>query len=229
MLKYVFAFTLATALSGFAGVVHASDKLLTVFAVDISKSSPFLVKDMAARRIAEFARMAILAARPGHELYITTLGLSGFNAQIDLRARVGNDSRTKPRVLAAGASQVIAGIPRRHRAGEIEGQDFTSLLDFFENFAVHDCVSQPAHLIIATDGVEWSPSFNGNDFVAGRLKLPQPKSQFLKGCRVTMLGVGTTLSHPNNRLFTLLAPQWKTYLEAAGAVQVNIVGSQIRS
>jgi len=202
---------------------------LTVFAIDLSLSSPFLSDAGAATAFADYARRTIRPLRPGHELQVTTLGIPGFSTQIDLRARIGNESGSKARVLAGGAYDVIRSIPGRYDAGEFPGQDFTSIVDFFESFAAYDCTARPIHIIVATDGVEWTPTFDGQKFAAGQITLPTPDKPFLEGCRVTMLGVGADLSVANDRLYGRLAPQWEAHLTAAGAVDVKIAGTRFGS
>lgn len=204
----------------------AGNAPLTVFAVDISLSSPFLSKEGAAGKFADYARSIIRQLQPGHELHITTLGIPGFETEINLKARVGNESRTKARVLADGAAMVIGSIPDRFNAGEFAGQDFTSIVDFFESYDPYDCKARPVHLIVATDGVEWTPTFDGREFAAGKLSLPKPATAFLEGCRVTMVGVGADLSVASDRLYSRLQPQWEAYLMAAGAVEVTIAGTR---
>lgn len=212
------------------GSARAADNdPLTVFAVDISLSSPFLSKEGAAGKFADYARSIIRQLKPGHELQITTLGIPGFETQINLKARVGNESRTKARVLADGAAKVIGSIPDRYNAGEFPGQNFTSIVDFLESFDAYDCKAKPVHLIVGTDGVEWTPTFDGQAFAAGKLPLPQPATAFLEGCRVTMVGVGADLSVASDRLYGRLQPQWAAYLKAAGAVEVKIAGTRFGS
>ena len=209
------------------GTAQAADNSpLTVFAVDISLSSPFLSKQGAAGKFADYARSIIRQLKPGHELQITTLGIPGFETQINLKARIGNESRAKARVLADGAAKVIGSIPDRYNAGEFPGQNFTSIVDFFESFDAYDCKNRQINLYIATDGVEWTPTFDGQAFAAGKLTLPRPASAFLEGCHVTMVGVGADLSVASDRLYGRLQPQWDAYLKAAGAVEVTIAGTR---
>ena len=231
MKKSALALAATTALT-IAGLVQPSkvqaggNDPLTVFAVDISLSSPFLSKEGAAGKFADYARSIIRQLKPGHELQITTLGIPGFETQLNLKARIGNESRAKARVLADGAAQVIRSIPTRYDAGEFPGQDFTSIVDFFESFGAYDCKTRATHLVVATDGVEWTPTFNGEAFASGKLTLPRPASAFLEGCRVTMVGVGADLTVASDRIYLRLQPQWEAYLKAAGAVEVTIAGTR---
>ena len=210
----------------FTSPTMAGDKALTVIAIDISGSSPFLVIDAAAQKLAQFTHSLIRKGKAGDEFQITTLGQSGFSAAIDIRAKIGTDSRSKARILAKGAAKLVADIPKKFRQKKIEHQGATSIIDFLENFDARICANRPTHIIIATDGVEYTNDFDGTAFSEGQIKLPKASGRFLDQCHVSMVGVGATLDGSSNGLYVRIAPQWKAFLTSAGAVQVDVLGTR---
>ena len=99
------------------------------------------------------------------------------------------------------------------------------MIDFFEALRPI-CRQTGVTIILFSDGVESTAGFDGRAFIEGRLRLPEPRADFLTGCQVEIHGVGQLRSTSNsNGLAGRLVPQWERFLTNAGADPVLVTGS----
>ena len=197
---------------------------LAIVGVDISASAPLTADPVVAGNAATWLGEQISAMSPGDRLRIVSVGRAGIaDRAIDLRATLGNRTRDRPPVVARQVRDYIAGLPRMAASGQLASQDMTSLVDFLEGLAGHDCNATPTRIILFTDGVESSVRINDRDLAAGKISLPRPNTPFLKGCVVELRGVGQLRAGGgSDGLYARLKPVWQTYLEAAGASEIVI-------
>lgn len=115
---------------------------------------------------------------------------------------------------AARVGGIIASTPRSTEAG----QGSTNLIFALERGAI--LCPPRGHIIILSDGLESSNDFNGTDaLLQGKMQLPAPPPGFLRGCRVTFVGIGLTSDRTaqlSNVHLRYLTSAWRTYLITAG-------------
>ena len=142
------------------------------------------------------------------------------NHSISVRATVTNHRASSARRLATHFDGLFRSLPTL----QLTEDKTTSLVEFFQSLE-GACASAPTQVIVFTDGIEWSAAVDGRAFVAGKATLPEPKRPFLKGCRVEMHGVGQLRKGSRSDSLQHVAPQWRSFLEAAGADAVKVTGA----
>ncbi len=197
----------------------------TIFGVDISGSSTFLVDQGSAEAAGAFVEKHVAGLDAPHELRMVSIGDTGLARRvIDVRATVTNSRASSARTLAPQFGGYFRGLPAMAESGRIAPQDTTSLVAFFQSLKPA-CAVGNTTVIVFSDGVEWSATVDGRAFVAGQVSLPKPEGMFLTGCSVTLLGVGSLKSSLNSdALEQRLIPQWETFLADAGADAVVVTG-----
>lgn len=211
---------MAVTLFVFPQVARAQDAR-TVFAVDVSGTSTFITDQSSADAAARYVQDYVAGLDQPHGLRMVSLGDSGMaRRSVDVRATVTNHRASSAQRLA----QQFGGYFRSLPGLNIEAQGTTSILDFLHSLEAL-CAKGDATAILFTDGLEWSSSVDGRAFARGEVTLPEPKTAFLSGCHVEMLGIGQVRSQlDSDGLRNRLVPQWKAYLEAAGADPVVVSG-----
>lgn len=187
--------------------VHA--KTLHI-AVDVSASNPMISNEPFAKIIAKRVSQQILALPMGDYVSLRTFGHLKLDnlQQFDVRLT----RKAKPERVAKAISKFLISIPN----GGVEPQKSTEILAQLE-WAEYKCSDRDTILII-TDGIEASSQVSPQKLVDGKVKLPLPDDAYLKGCSVTMLGIGkaTNGSWPSVNVKNLVRA-WKSYMKAAGA------------
>lgn len=198
----------------------------TIFGVDVSGSSTFLVDQNSADAAGAFVEKYIAALAPPHALIMTSVGDAGLaRRSIDIRAIVTKSRASSARKLASQFGGYFRSLPGLVERGKIAAQDTTSLIAFFHSLEPV-CAAGDATVLVFSDGLEWSATVDGRALAAGKKALPKPESAFLKGCQVKLLGVGQLKSaFDGDGLAERLIPQWRAYLTAAGAEPVTVIGS----
>lgn len=204
----------------FAQPAHAT---LTIIGIDISTSSPLAYSQGLADNAATYLKNKTLAMQPGDRLRILSVGRAGTAIRvIDLKATIGNRAKDRPEIIASQLERYFRSLPAMVRADKLELQKATSLIDFLEGFDGH-CSAEPTRILLFTDGLEASIRVSESDLASGKSRLPMPKKRFLEGCDVEMRGIGQRFKGSNSDgLYSLLKPQWASFLEEAGAREVII-------
>lgn len=193
-------------------VAATAEASTLTLATDLSGSNP-LVND------ADFARAASLyAARQVHALQLgDVVNLQSFGARGlgNLREGTVQITRTmRPERAAADVATQIAGLPT---AG-VTPQPSTNIIAFFK-FGSFDCASGE-HILVITDAIESSAYVSGTAFLSGKGKLPDPDTDFLKGCKVTFYGLGV---HQEGPTVDIIRTAWRTWFQKAGAEFSDII------
>ena len=193
----------------------------TILAVDTSGSSTFIADQPSADAAARYVERYIAGLAPPHELRMISVGETGMAKRtIDIRATVTDRRASSPKRVAAEFGGYFRALPT---AG-IRVSGSTSLIAFFESLEPV-CSAGPTAIIVFTDGLEFSSQIDGRAFARGAIDLPKPGSAFLAGCRIEMLGIGQLRGTANaDGLEARLIPQWRKFLEAAGADAVVVTG-----
>jgi hypothetical protein len=187
-----------------AGDISGSAPLLTRPAADDAPQAVFA--DLAAAKAASIIGTMAMGDTVTVQFFgERTLGnLRTLTLQINKQAR--------PPQVAAVVAELIRGIPR---AG-IEGQDWTHITRFL---TVTDLrCAHGGEVLLLTDGIESTPSFDERSLIAGKTALPSPRPGMLAGCRVTMYAPGVTARGvlPEHQITALIAA-WQQWMNAAGA------------
>ncbi|WP_350335268.1 hypothetical protein [Coralliovum pocilloporae] len=197
----------------------------TLFVVDTSGSSTFLVEQYFADQAADYVHGYILGLKPPHDLRMISVGNEGFHkSPINVRGKVTKRRASSPKRVAPQFAGYFRSLPTLAKQGVVQADGMTSLTAFFESLEPI-CSSAPSRVIVFSDGVQWDSQIDGRQFIAGKVKLSKPIGTPLTGCHVEMLGVGQLkISQASDGLAARLIPQWKVWLEEAGATSVRVVG-----
>ena len=208
-----------------ASPADAQERARSILAPDMSGSSTFLYDQTSADAAGAYVENYIARLDAPHDLVMVSVGDAGLAHRIiDVRATVTKNRASSARRLAPQFGGYFRALPGMLKRGEIAEQGTTSLIAFFHSLEPV-CAAGSATVIVFTDGVEWSPAVDGRGFADGKVPLPEPQTAFLKGCQVRMLGVGQLRKDLNsNGLAERLIPQWRDFLDAAGADAVTVVG-----
>ena len=198
-----------------ASMAQAQDRHV-VIGLDLSSSTP-LTSDMAyAARASASVNELLAGLEPGDRVSVRSVGDYGVTANklnFDLVV-----SRRIPVIkVRRTVGQLISNLPRLTGTEKLPVAQSTNLIGFLalESYSV-ECSIQSTEFLLLTDGVEWSPSTNGNDLAAGTATLPQPETENLKGCGLTMLGIGQLQSSSTPATTNNLIKAWREWAENVG-------------
>ena len=220
------ATTFVTAVLSVAEVAAAETPPLSILAVDISGTSTFLHDPRSAEAAGAWIERYIAGLEAPHDLRMLSLGDAGLaHRQIDVAATVTELRATSAARLAPEFGGYFRSLPQLAADGKIDVQGTSSILAFLHSVEPV-CQQGNATVVLFTDGLEWSSTVDGKAFFEGSVGLPTPDRPFLTGCSVIMNGVGQLkASFSSDGLEERLVPEWRTYLEAAGATSVTVTGS----
>lgn len=220
------ATTFVTAVLSIAEVAAAETPPLSILAVDISGTSTFLHDPRSAEAAGAWIERYIAGLEAPHDLRMLSLGDAGLaHRQIDVAATVTELRATSAARLAPEFAGYFRSLPQLAADGKIDVQGTSSILAFLHSVEPV-CQQGNVTVILFTDGLEWSSTVDGKAFFEGSVGLPTPDRPFLTGCSIIMNGVGQLkASFSSDGLEERLVPEWRTYLEAAGATSVTVTGS----
>lgn len=215
-----------TSALSFAEVAAAETPPLSVLAVDISGTSTFLHDPRSAEAAGAWIERYIAGLEAPHDLRMLSLGDAGLaHRKIDVAATVTELRATSAARLAPEFGGYFRSLPQLAADGRIDVQGTSSILAFLHSVEPV-CQQGNVTVVLFTDGLEWSSTVDGKAFFEGSVGLPTPDRPFLTGCSVIMNGVGQLkASFSSDGLEERLVPEWRTYLEAAGAASVTVTGS----
>lgn len=192
---------------GLLFVTPSPAKTLT-FGVDVSEQNPIVELEQAAKSAGEIARAEILAMQLGDTVRVRRFGERRASMPSDV---VRLTRANRPARVAATVEHYLAALP----SSTPEGDNQTNILAFFE-LGSFDCTSGE-RIVLFTDGVEASKTLGEKAFLSGKA-LPKPKTAFLKGCEVVMIGVGQSVDGRfSPELSKSIRARWTDYFKAAGA------------
>lgn len=225
-MKMIWMFILAVVVALMPFVVHAESPPRSIFGVDISGTSTFLHDPRSANAAGAWVENYVAGLDAPHDLRMVSIGDVGLaHRLIDIAARVTDMRATSAARLAPEFGGYFRSLPGLAAAGQLDVQGTSSILEFFYSLE-SVCEMGNATLVLFTDGLEWSSMIDGKAFMEGTVGLPTPDRPFLTGCNVIMHGVGQLKStFSSDGLEARLVPEWRAFLEAAGAAPVTITGS----
>ena len=210
-----------------ASTAAAQDNVdATIFPVDISGSVGHLFDQVVADETAGFVERYIAGLDHPHQLWMLSFGEPGLaHRVINIRATVTDRRASNARTLSAQFGAYFRALPGLVKNGDLTPQNITSIIEFLR--AIEPvCAKGRTRVVMFTDGVEWSSTVDGAALMKGAVTLPMPTERFLSGCDIEMLGVGQVKGTTSSEgLAVRLIPQWKAFLDAAGADSVRVTGS----
>lgn len=225
-MKMIWMFMLAVVVALLPYFVHAESPPRSIFGVDISGTSTFLHDPRSANAAGAWVENYVAGLSAPHDLRMVSIGDAGLaQRSIDITARVTDMRATSAARLAPEFGEYFRSLPGLVAGGQIDVQGTSSILAFFYSLE-SVCQQGNVTVVLFTDGLEWSSTIDGKAFLEGTVGLPTPDRPFLSGCNVIMHGVGQLKStFISDGLEERLVPEWRAFLEAAGAASVTITGS----
>lgn len=199
-----------------AGVTAAPDPRHVVVAVDLSSSTPLVTDESYAARAGNMIEGALRDLRSGDRVSFRTLG--DYGAAANSLKLDWTISRRRPAAkVRRTISQIISQLPALVQAGRVTLSKQTDITGFLElmTYTV-DCTGDSARFLLFTDGVEWSSRTNGRALSNGNATLPRPPKDALRGCSLSMIGIGQLASGSNPRTTNNLISAWQRWANAAG-------------
>lgn len=196
-------------------VSPAAAKTLHI-ALDISGSVPLVTSDAFAARTAARVQAEVKQLGMGDHVQLRFLGAYGLAANLK-RLDVKISRRNRAPQVAENVGAIVAAIPRLIREKKLEAQRQSSIVGYFEAEAsLLGCAEHATEILLISDGVEHSARTNGNDFLAGKVKLPAPREGLLKDCTLTILGIGQFPQGAQEVYTQRLDAEWQRWAKAAG-------------
>lgn len=189
--------------------MEATEARVLTIVIDLSSSSPYLsapkFSDLAAAAAAKRVEQMAL----GDMIRVKTFGDVGGNNLGQFEVRI--DRRHRAAQVADAIRALLAGLPKTL----ISPQSSTHLIALleFQNFA---CAEQ-SQILIFTDGIESSESLDAKHFIRGA-SLPAAEVNVLKGCQVTMIGLGQAAEGSlSPSQIKHIRSAWTTWMQQSGA------------
>ena len=189
--------------------------------LDFSNSFPLTDPDSGglssspAERAGRYVEELIAELEIGDTIKIRSFGLQGVG-KTQLFYNIALTNRYRPARAGQEIGNLIASIPEGVRDGKIKVEDRTDLIGFMETTASSLDCSEDGTMLIISDGIQWSDSYQGPLFLEG-VPLPDPSSAFLEGCTIEMRGVGADRFGTSDMWVNPLRQAWTVYFEKAGA------------
>ncbi len=175
--------------------------------VDLSGSAPLVTNEPFAKLAAYAAVTQLDQLKTGDQLTYRTLGVTGFK-------NFGGESwtikRNNKKKMRKQLFKKIAYVPKDKT---IESQGETNIL-FFLNYTDFNC-NEGEKIFIITDAIESSNFITGDNIFTGKA-LPKPKTDFLKGCKLVMYGMGLTVNPISPDHLQNVLKAWQDWAVIAG-------------
>lgn len=209
---YVLAGLLALAsLPAMAKTVHV--------AIDLSVSVPIVTNKDFARRTAAFVETRIRGLEIGDKVALRFLGAYGLSENIR-RLDLKVSKRDRAPELAAAVGRIVASIPSLVAQKKLAVQNATNLIGYFEaESPLLACATEATEIVVVSDGVESSSVVKADALIAGKAKLPKPRADLLKGCALTILGIGQLAQGADAAITRRLDAEWRRWSGQAGVAR----------
>jgi len=185
---------------------------------DLSSSTPLSSDKAFANRAASKVAEMIGALKLGDSVVLFSAGERSWKGRQRLPYKLTPQKRHRSIIAQVGS--IIASSPD----SELSNQSETALTYAIEQSDIQ-CQGR-GHLVLITDGIEARRGFNHmDDVIAGNAELPKPPADLLRGCKVTMLGIGILADDQpqlNNEEMRNLKAAWRAYFRAAGVADADI-------
>lgn len=185
-----------------------------IVGIDLSTSNPLIEDEGFAAKVAARIGPLIQGLGPHSNVRLRSFGTydSGANAALTFDAVIAPKT-ARSEDIARFISAIVAGVPKLVREGKLRSQGSTNIIAFLDNMAsITDCRTQPATIILASDGIEDSKLANLSHRGG---TLPPPERAAFTGCdQLMILGLAQGVRDP--RETQRLRDQWGRWAAQAG-------------
>ena len=200
-----------------AGIALADDTQRDLMiAIDISKSNVIIENSQMAAKAASTAAEMISDLQNGDRLSIRSIGSYSMSDN-PLRFDLTVSRRMPARRIAASIERLIASLPELVAKGKLPAGGTTHITAFLEEeAALLSCNTRETVLVLFSDGIEASPETSPDALSKGRSGLPAPDGDALRGCALSLYGIGETTQGAQRTRTENLITAWTAWAEAAG-------------
>ena len=184
--------------------------------IDISGSNKLIEDQKIANKAAAKIKDSVSLFNLGDSVYIRTFGSYGMSN--NLRSDYKVDRKEPPKKIAENLERFVKNLPQVVAEGRWPPGGTTHLVAFLEDESeLLDCQNPNTEIWLFSDGIEASPGVSPRALELGKIQLPKARTQSLRGCTVTMFGIGQTHDKPPSRNKTRnLIDAWDTWSNDAG-------------
>ena len=200
-----------------AGTALADDtRRVLMIALDVSKSNVVIEDGRVAAKAASTAAEMIRALQNGDRLLIRTVGSYSMSDN-PLRFDLDVSRRMPAPRIAASVEKLIASLPELVAKGKLPAGGTTQITAFLaEESALLSCDTRETALVLFSDGIEASPETSPDALSNGRTGLPAPQGNDLRGCSLSLYGIGETTQGAQRSRTENLITAWSAWARAAG-------------
>ena len=184
--------------------------------IDISGSNKLIEDQKIANKAAEKIKESVSVFNLGDAVYIRTFGSYGMSN--NLRSDYKVDRKEPPKKIAENLERFVKNLPQVVAEGRWPAGGTTHLVAFLEDESeLLDCQNPNTEIWLFSDGIEASPGVSPRALELGNIQLPKARTRSLRGCTVTIFGIGQTHDKPPSRDKTRnLIDAWETWSNDAG-------------
>jgi len=190
--------------------VVANDTQHFIAVTDISNSSSLLINEAFSKAAIKRIKAEITSLKKGTWVELRTFGDGQFES-FNRKTRISN-KRNTPAYVANLVGTEISKIKAEIKGG----QSSTNMVAFLELEELH-CDTGISHIYIVSDAIEHSLDISAKNLLNGSKSLPEPNHGLLRGCKVTIVGLGNVSGNllPRNQRKNLEAA-WRKWFAVAG-------------
>lgn len=184
--------------------------------IDISSSNKLIEDQKIANKAALKIKDAVKTFSIGDAVYIRTFGSYGMSN--NLRTDYKIDRKEPPKKIAENIERFVKSLPLVVAEGRWPAGGTTHLVAFLEDESeLIDCQNPNTEIWLFSDGIEASPGVSPRALERGNIQLPKARTSSLRGCAVTIYGIGQTHDKPPSRDKTRnLIDAWNNWSADAG-------------
>lgn len=184
--------------------------------VDISGSNKLIEDQNIANKASELISKSVSAFKVGDSVYIRTFGSYGMSNNLRQDYRVSRQD--PPHKIAGKIERFVKGLPATVAEGRWPPGGTTHLVAFLEDESeLLECQNPNTEIWLFSDGIEASPGVSPRELELGNIQLPKARTSSLRGCSVTIFGIGQTHDKPPSRDKTRnLMEAWQIWSKDAG-------------
>lgn len=185
-------------------------------ALDLSNSVPLVHDVTFAQRAAAYVSDRVKTLKIGDRVQMRMFGAYGdANNMRRLDLPISRKNRAPQVAMAIG--KIVGSIPKLVRNGKLQSQGATNMIGFLEAESyLLNCEAEPTEIILISDAVESSSYVSGKDMWTGKGSLPTPREGLLRGCAMTILGIGQIAQGADPGMVQRLIAAWGQWSETAG-------------
>lgn len=187
-----------------------------IVGIDISGSNKLIEDQKIADKAAMKIKEAVSRFDLGDKVDFRTFGSYGMSNNI--RSDFKLTRRNPPKKIANHLEVVVKMLPSEVASGRLPPGGTTHLVAFLEDESeLINCQNPKTEIWLFSDGIEASPGVSPRALELGNIELPEARTDRLRGCSVTIYGIGETHDKPPSRDKTHnLRKAWENWSNDAG-------------